>query len=93
MPYVTYGAGYAAGKEKALFEAAIAACHIRTTPDCGCSPCTTLRHRIGLGQLRPGLSSWRARPAPRGPWDDTPRASANPGVAVRIQAGEPKLFP
>ena len=31
-----YGDGYAAGKAKGLFEAAIAACHMSTTPECRC---------------------------------------------------------
>ena len=44
-------AAYAAGKDWALFESAIAVCHMSTTPECGCSPCTALRYAIhSMGQ-------------------------------------------
>ena len=46
---------YAQGKDRALFECAVAACHIRTTPECECSPCTALRYAIHtMGQGTPG---------------------------------------
>ena len=38
-----YGDGYSRGKEKALFEAALATIHMRTEPDCACSVCTALK--------------------------------------------------
>ena len=41
-----HGDGHAAGKDKALFECAIAACHMSATPECECSPCTALRYAI-----------------------------------------------
>ena len=31
-----YDDGYSAGQAKALFEAAIATCHMSTTPECRC---------------------------------------------------------
>ena len=41
-----HGEGYSMGKAKALFECAIATCHISATPECRCSPCTALRYAI-----------------------------------------------
>ena len=35
--------GYSAGKAKALFECALATIHMRTRPECRCSPCTALK--------------------------------------------------
>ena len=50
-----YGEGYAAGKAKALFECAIATCHMSATPECRCSPCTALRYAIhSMSQGEPG---------------------------------------
>ena len=57
-----HGEGYSAGKAKALFECAIAACHMSTTPECRCSPCTALRYAIhSMSQGEPGP----AAPAPK----------------------------
>ena len=57
-----YGDGYAAGKAKGLFEAAIAACHMSTTPECRCAPCVGLRYAIhSMSQGEPGP----AAPAPK----------------------------
>ena len=38
-----HGDGYSAGKAKALFECALATIHMRTRPECRCSPCTALK--------------------------------------------------
>ena len=38
-----YGDGYSAGKDKALFECALAVIHWQSEPDCACSACTALR--------------------------------------------------
>ena len=38
-----YSDGYSAGKAKALFECALAVIHMRTRPECWCSPCTALK--------------------------------------------------
>ena len=35
--------GTSAGKAKALFECALATIHMRTRPECRCSPCTALK--------------------------------------------------
>ena len=57
-----YDDGYSAGKAKALFECAIATCHMSTTPECRCSPCTALRYAIhSLSEGEPGP----AAPAPK----------------------------
>ena len=46
---------HGAGKAKALFECAIAACHMAATPECRCSPCTALRYAIhSMSQGEPG---------------------------------------
>ena len=53
---------HGAGKAKALFECAIAACHMAATPECRCSPCTALRYAIhSMSQGEPGP----AAPAPQ----------------------------
>ena len=57
-----HGEGYSAGKDKALFEAAIAIGHMRATPECRCSPCTALRYAMySMAQATPGPSA----PAPK----------------------------
>ena len=38
-----YADGYSIGKDKALFECALATIHMRSEPDCACSVCTALR--------------------------------------------------
>ena len=38
-----YGDGYSRGKDKALFECALAVIHWQSNPDCHCSACTALR--------------------------------------------------
>ena len=49
-----YGDGYAAGKAKGLFEAAIATSHFRVTPECRCAPCVGLRHAVyTMGKATP----------------------------------------
>ena len=54
--------GYSDGKAQALFEAAIATCHISTTPECRCSPCVGLRYALfTMGEGSPGPSA----PAPK----------------------------
>ena len=54
--------GYSAGKARALFECAIATCHMSDTPECRCSPCTALRYAIhSMSQGEPGP----APPAPK----------------------------
>ena len=39
----SYGDGYSRGKDKALFECALAVIHMRSEPDCACSACTALK--------------------------------------------------
>ena len=39
----SYGDGYSRGKDKALFECALAVIHWQSKPDCQCSPCTALK--------------------------------------------------
>ena len=57
-----HGDGYSEGKDKALFEAAIATCHMTTTPECRCSPCVGLRYAIhSMSEGTPGP----AAPAPQ----------------------------
>ena len=46
-----YGDGYSVDKAKGLFAAAIAACHMSTTPECRCSPCVGLRYAIEQARL------------------------------------------
>ena len=41
-----YGTGYAAGKDKGVFECALATIHMSTTPECRCSSCVGLRYAI-----------------------------------------------
>ena len=38
-----YGDGYSRGKDKGVFESALATIHMRTMPDCQCSACTALK--------------------------------------------------
>ena len=38
-----YGDGYSRGKDKGVFESALATIHMRTMPDCACSACTALK--------------------------------------------------
>ena len=50
--------GYSDGKAQALFEAAIATCHISTTPECRCSSCVGLRYAIRtMSEGTPGPSA------------------------------------
>ena len=50
-----WGYGYGDGYATSLFECAIAACHMSTTPECGCAPCTALRYQIfAMGEGKPG---------------------------------------
>ena len=39
----SYNFGYSRGKDKGLFESALATIHMRTKPDCACSACTALK--------------------------------------------------
>ena len=38
-----YGDGYSRGKDKGVFESALAVVHMRSNSECFCSPCTALR--------------------------------------------------
>ena len=38
-----FGDGYARGKDKGVFESALATIHMRTEPHCACSACAALR--------------------------------------------------
>ena len=50
--------GYSDGKAEALFECAIAACHMAATPECRCSPCVGLRYALfTMGEGSPGPSA------------------------------------
>ena len=63
--------GYSAGKAKALFECAIATCHISATPECRCSPCTALRYAIhSMSQGEPPGSPRLLETLPENPRDD-----------------------
>ena len=53
--YAAHDEGYSEGKAKGLFEAAIAACHMSTTPECRCAPCVGLRYAIhSMSEGTPG---------------------------------------
>ena len=53
-----HGEGYSAGKDKALFECAIAVGHFAVTPECRCSPCVGLRYAMfTMAQATPGPSA------------------------------------
>ena len=50
-----HGEGYSVGKDKGLFECAVATCHMSATPECRCSPCVSLRYAIhAMSEGTPG---------------------------------------
>ena len=70
--------GYSDGKAEALFECAIAACHMAATPECRCSPCTALRYAIhSMSQGEPG-------PAPPAPKMGRCVGCGREGMAIQI---------
>ena len=78
-----YGTGYADGRSKGLFEAAIAVGHMSVTPECRCSPCVGLRYAM--------FTMAKATPGPSAPEPERGRCVWCGKEGMGIEFGTPAL--